>query len=316
MTELRIEELHKSDIKKAIDLWVWQYECYSSGNAAYQKQWLYETQDIERELSSMCEAGHAFAAVEDGKIAGYLGFWEFPFHGENSVFCPVFAHAAEEERKESIYLALYKHASEVWVSKGIFNHMLTFHIGDERLKSLLYDLGFGSYVADAFCIPRKSQEDSNIKRSSLADVDTLYGLVRESKDYYKAAPVFLKCGATEKEDLERLMENGAVFIAYVNGEAAGFMNARILEENDPATLAWRGMTMIDEIGAYIKPEYRARGLGGRLLNGVQNYCAQNGIEYIHVDFETANPYANRFWRKHFKPVLLSVRRTVNKDINS
>lgn len=75
--------------------------------------------------------------------------------------------------------------------------------------------------------------------------------------------------------------------------------------------------LLDEIGAFVQPDYRGgKGLGKQLEKAAFDYCRSNGISRLHVDFETANPYANRFWRKDFNPMLLSVRRTINKNINT
>jgi GNAT superfamily N-acetyltransferase len=81
------------------------------------------------------------------------------------------------------------------------------------------------------------------------------------------------------------------------------------------TLAVIGSGQIKELGAYIKKEYRGKGIGTRLLMEVVNYCQNSSIPYIHVNFETANPNASKFWPKYFKPAIRSVRRTINKDTN-
>ena len=67
--------------------------------------------------------------------------------------------------------------------------------------------------------------------------------------------------------------------------------------------------------AYIRPEYRGKGVGTDLLRSICEYCHKNDKSFLHVSFETANPDAIRFWPKHFKPAIRSVRRTVNKDAN-
>jgi len=72
---------------------------------------------------------------------------------------------------------------------------------------------------------------------------------------------------------------------------------------------------ISRIGAFVKSEYRGKGVGTRLLKEVFDYCVEAGKSFVHVSFETANPYANKFWLKYFKPAIRSVRRTINKDAN-
>ena len=79
------------------------------------------------------------------------------------------------------------------------------------------------------------------------------------------------------------------------------------------------LTITDSAGslcAYIRPEYRGKGVGTQLLQKVCEYCKKNGKPFLHVSFESANPDAIRFWPKHFKPAIRSVRRTVNKDANT
>ncbi len=69
------------------------------------------------------------------------------------------------------------------------------------------------------------------------------------------------------------------------------------------------------IGVYIQPEYKGMELGKEFLRNVFDYCNNNNIKGIHVDFETANLFADKFLRKYFNPLLLSVRRTINKNIS-
>lgn len=49
----------------------------------------------------------AIVAKLEERVVGFLACDEFPFHGENSVFCPAIGHAAIEEYKESVYIQLY-----------------------------------------------------------------------------------------------------------------------------------------------------------------------------------------------------------------
>ena len=70
------------------------------------------------------------------------------------------------------------------------------------------------------------------------------------------------------------------------------------------------------IDACVHPEYRNKGVGTALLREVFAFCNEKGKSYLHVSFESANSNAIRFWPKHFKPAIRSVRRTVNKDGNT
>lgn len=257
-------------------------------------------------------------------LCGYLVYDKFPFNGEMSTFCPALAHAVVEEHKEAGYLALYRSVSQEWVNQNIFNHMWTINFNDLKLRETLYDIGFGSYVIDAFaCSDGKidgacaNPSSFLITRASENDAEALYELVEESRLYYSAAPIFLKREPFQMDDIRRLIRESNVFIAWDNKKAIGFINVSISQGNNNIDMSLCNDGMLDEIGAYVQPNYRGgKGLGKQLVKAVFDYCRNNGIPRIHVDFETANSYANRFWRKDFSPMLLSIRRTINKNVNT
>ncbi|MDF2686658.1 MAG: hypothetical protein K0S55_1840, partial [Clostridia bacterium] len=99
-----------------------------------------------------------------------------------------------------------------------------------------------------------------------------------------------------------------------SNKIVGFMNLTIADNNDVFRMCSKGFGQIDEIGAYIKDEYRNKNIGNLFINAISEYCMQNNVPCVHVDFESANLYANRFWKKHFKPVMISLKRTTHADI--
>ena len=176
----------------------------------------------------------------------------------------------------------------------------------------------GSYVIDAFACTSdiiRGCCEYPVRKAELKDIDKLFHLVEESREYYRSAPLFLRRDQYSRKDLSEIVQNGGVFIAWDGSNAIGFINVSISQRHNIIELSVSNSGLIDEIGVYIKPEYRGKGLGKELLKNVFDSCSSNGIKGIHVDFETANLFANKFWRKYFKPMLLSVRRTVNKNIN-
>lgn len=318
INKFTISKMQESDITQAIKIWIEQYERYCSSDEAFPYYWRKNTEKMEGFLNRKVLEGTAIVAKSDNKLAGYLAYDEFPFNGEKSVFCPAIAHAAHEEYKEEVYLSLYKSISEEWVSRNVFNHMWTINYNDTELRSILFDLGFGSYLIDAFaCTDNSIRSNSacKIRKAEAQDVETLYDLVEESREYYSAAPLFLKRDQYSREDILQIIQKNNVFIAWENGIAAGFINVSISQIGNYIDLSVRNSGLMDEIGAYIKLSYRNKGIGKRLTEAAFDFCNVNNIQTIHVDFETANLYANKFWKKFFKPMLLSVRRTINKNIN-
>lgn len=310
-------EMQESDIAEAVNIWADQYLRYCSSKS-FPQSWLNNTSSIAGFLHKKVQDKAAIIVKSGNKLLGYLTYDEFPFNGEKSVFCPAIAHAAIEEYKEEVYLSLYKRISKEWVGRNVFNHMWTFFYNDTKLRGILYDLGFGSYLIDAFSCTNNlinASEAKAIRRAEIQDVDVLSDLVEESREYYRSAPIFLRRDQYSRDDILDIIQKSAVFIAWEANSAIGFMNVSVSQRDNLIDLSVHQCGLLDEIGAYIKPEFRGKGLGIELLKHVFDYCNNNGVEGIHVDFETANLFANKFWRKYFDPMLLSVRRTINKDIN-
>lgn len=319
-----VDDLTKKDIDQAIEIWIDQNRRYCNGDA-FPSYWRNTPPELAAFLQARIQRKSARALRLTGdstRLCGYMVFDRFPFNGEMSVFCPALAHAVAEEHKEAGYLVLYRSISQEWVEQNIFNHMWTINYNDLRLRSLLYDIGFGSYLIDAFaCSDAKIDgADSSaytVTRASENDAEALYELIEESRMYYRAAPIFLKRDPYQMDDVRRLIRESNVFIAWDNKKAIGFINVSISQENNNIDMTLRNDGLLDEIGAFVQPDYRGgKGLGKQLEKAAFDYCRSNGISRLHVDFETANPYANRFWRKDFNPMLLSVRRTINKNINT
>jgi predicted acetyltransferase len=314
---LQISNMQDLDIDEAKKIWVSQYELHCS-NKDFPVYWKEDTSLLGRFLSMKIKQESAIVAKLEGKVVGFLAYDAFPFNGEDSVFCPAIGHSALEEYKESVYLELYKRISQEWVNKNIFNHMWTIFFKDEKLKKVLFDLGYGSYLIDAFsdCNMHYSRESLNaIRKATIKDKETLYELVKESNQYYASAPLFLRRDEVTYGYIEEMISNNNVLIAWDQETPMGFINISISENNNFINLSTKNSGLIDEIGAYIKPQYRNKNLGMELLKAANDYCRQVETQHIHVDFETANLYANRFWKKYFTPMLLSMRRTINKNIN-
>lgn len=310
--------MQESEVVHAVTIWLQQYELYCARTDLFPHYWRENVSEITRYLTNKALNGAAIAVRSGTKMLGYLAYDELPFNGEKSVFCPAIAHAAIDEYKEEAYLSLYKHISKEWVDRDIFNHMWTIFYNDTKLRSILYDLGFGSYLVDAYAHTNDafiSNMAYKVTEAKLQDTELLYNLIDESKEYYRSAPIFLNRDQYLKEDIEAIIEKNKIFIAWDAHHAIGFIHVGISQRYNIFNLSIKNCGLIDEIGAYIKPEYRGKGLGKDLLKNVFDYCINNGICAIHVDFETANLFANKFWKKYFKPMLLSTRRTINKNIN-
>jgi ribosomal protein S18 acetylase RimI-like enzyme len=306
--------MEKKDINEVIDLWYENHLTYCDGKmlpaflpGGKQNMVKYFTERMVDEA--------AIILKDENNIIGYFSWISFIFHNEKSAFCPIIGHFGIEDSKEIVYTHLYNYVSKEWVKNDIFNHLWMINSKDNFLKKFSYDMGFGSYVIDA-CIKNATIKETdcqyNITRAERNDSELLFNLVEESRQYFLNAPIFLKRKIITREEIQDIIENNIVFLAWDNNELVGFMHIWINDGYDIEQLLTPESA---SIGAYIKLEYRGKGIGKLLLSHVFKYCSNNSINYVHVCFETSNTYANNFWRKYFNPIILSVRRTVNKDAN-
>jgi len=312
-----ISQMEKGDIDEAVNLWN-KNQSSLNYDRIMPKFLPGGKLKMEEYFMERINSGNAIILKNKNNILGYFSWIIFEFHNEKSSFCPFIGHSSIEHDKESIYTQLYNHASSEWVKNNIFNHLWMIGNEDNILKKFSYDIGFGSYVADAYIKNGLIEETENkyeIKRAENKDIELLFDLTEEARHYYLNAPIFLRREVIAEDIIKNIIENGAVFLAFDKSKAIGFMSVRKKRDYDIEQLFTPESASIETLGAYVTTKYRSQGIGKMLLFNVFQYCKNNGIEYVHVCFETSNIYANKFWRKYFKPAILSVRRTVNKDAN-
>lgn len=262
---------------------------------------------------------NAIISKKDDVIVGYFAWMYFDFHNEKSAFCPIIGYATFEEDGQTIYHTLYNYAAQQWEEEDRFNHLCMIFNDDYPLKDMLYDIGFGSHVIDDYLKVQKpvcqTTSKYKISRATSGDAEVLLELAKESIYYYLNSPIFLRRSDFELDDVIDIIKTDYLLVAWDNDTPIGFMNLSVQRGYNIENLASTNTGLISKVGAYIKPEYRGRGIGKCLLNKAINNCTEQNISYLHVCYETANPFAKIFWRKYFKTIILSVRRTVNKDIN-
>ncbi len=315
----KIATMKKEEIPQVLELWHNQYKKYFSRDFS-PDFWEGGKKEIESFLLQGIKHDTAIVAKENKEIAGYMAYMVVDFHSEKSAFCPIVGHAAIEEDKEQIYRAMYNYVSRKWIENNAFNHLWMIFCDDDKLKTMLYDIGFGSYVIDT-CqktsdVSLKINSPYRISTATLEDVNILYSLMEESRIYYVSPPIFLKRDVYTKEMITSFIKDNVVFIAWDGNTPIGFFGLTRSERYNIETLAVPDSGQIKGLGAFIIEEYRGRGIGKWLFKEVFDYCKDAKITYLHVNYETANPNASRFWPKYLKPVILSVRRTVNKDANA
>jgi GNAT superfamily N-acetyltransferase len=314
----QIVQMKNEDIPCALEIWHTQFIKFCS-NSLFPDFWIGGKATIESYLLEQIEKGNAIVAKMNEIIVGFMAWMYFDFHNERTAFCPIIGHASINENKEKVYLKLYNNSSKKWVQDNRFNHLWMTFFEDINLKNMLYEVGFGSYVMDACqkILPNMFQVDCpyRITKAVSNDADALLKLANETTKYYSDPPIFLKGREFSKDYITRIITQEHAFIAWDNDNMIGVISFSVNQGYHFERLTSVESSYICDIGAYIKPSYRGKGVGASLLKEVFDYCIKIGKPFIHVSYETANPYASKFWPKYFKPVIRSVRRTINKDAN-
>lgn len=317
--KLTIEPLNETHLASVTELWQARYREERVSVPVVSKSWITNTQTFTSFITAHIQEKRGIIVRMDDHIIGYLVYDRFDFHGEKTAFCPIMGHAALPSWKEVAYKTLYRIISKQWVETGYLNHIITFFAHDTLLEDLLFTLGFGLYVVDAFrsldSLPRDTGEVT-ITQAQIDDLDDVMRLGEESRSFFVEAPLFLMRDAHDRAYYKNNLENesGALFLAFKENKAVGILSIRKNDEDDPIMLTDARSTLIDGVGAYVLPAYRGEGIGGMLLQRATAWCRENDVDCIHVDFESANLYASKFWPKYFDPVLYSVKRRVNQDM--
>ena len=320
-TLLHTEAIGESHIPKLYEIWKCQYQKILVQHDYLPRTWLDNTSIFAHFIEQHVGEGNGIVTLLDDMVIGFMTYDAFDFHAEPTAFFPIMAHAAHEDYRLVAYSEMYNILAQILVDKGCLNHLMTFFAADQRLQEYLYELGFGLYVVDAYrdqqpITPGTSSPDIEVKRVRGEAIDPLATLVKESDSFYGEAPLFLLRQADGKEAILEMLadDNQAVFVAAKGDIFLGFIHVRRHNENDVVTLCNTSTATIDPLGAYIRKDYRGAGIGRRLLYEAIAWCGQQNVPTIHVDFESANYYANQFWPRYFTPILYSVKRRLNNDV--
>ena len=142
----------------------------------------------------------------------------------------------------------------------------------------------------------------HIRKAKPEDVPALVGLWREMWDLHSAAdPRFALAPKGQEAMAEWIgrhieMPTSCVLAACDPTDDArpvGYVLGMVLE-NPPVTPD-RFFGMVSEIA--VRADHRRRGVGGRLLAGIQDWFRLLRVSYVEVNVSVRNPVARAFWRK-------------------
>ena len=281
------------------------------------------TEDFSKRLSGMLHwlSGKPFgkAAIEDGKLVGYLIF-AGPFDGffgnVNGVFSPLGANAFSYEHQNRGRLAsmLLASIAEDFVKKGVSSCALSRYAHDEEVARSLVLCGFGIRCSDAvrnlssLILTYRSDNVvfNELQANEFSRIRKLrLGLVK----HLEGSPIFYPTDMKRFDEWFN-KENLRVFVAESDGEIIGFISTSDEAEN----FITEHRTMKNICGAYFDEKYRGTGLAQSLLSFIVDTFKAEGITHLGVDCETLNPTALNFWTKYFEEYTYSFARRIDERI--
>lgn len=271
-------------------------------------------------ISEMTGHRLGVAAVEDGKLAGFLTCyepWDNHFGTTMGTFSPVHAHGAGKLDRRRMYSLLYQAAAEKWVKHGVLSHAIALYAHDAEAVDSFFRNGFGLRCIDAirpvepiitgeypgytFCeIPKE-------------EISRAVPLKNRLIEHLLGAPSFIPLHfGFDREKLaeENERRKSRYFTASEARRTIAFIEIMKSGEN----FACEDAGMMNICGAYMLPEYRGSGIFTRLLSYLTDILAKEGFSRCGVDFESFNPTASGFWLKHFTAYTYSVVRRIDERI--
>ena len=316
-SKIETSTIQLSDIQEAINIWQKQVQHFNSGKEIY-PFWENKNERIEKYLKSAITNGNAFVAKQNGELVGYITCDIFNFHEALSAICHFIGNAASIGNREKIYLSLYNALSKHCVSKGALSHYIGICPDDLETREILFNIGFGAYVVFAqtqFNEVMSFTSGYDVGTAVISDTNEIFELYCESQRYFSNPPIFLKTPLCSLKRIEEKMKQNNIYVAKDNGKVIGIWDVEIAQNDIGHGLQSKGDALVcDEIGAYIKEEYRGENIGADFIKVVSDFCLDNGVKCAHVPWETSNPYANKFWRKYFSPITLALKRVIHPDI--
>ncbi len=188
---------------------------------------------VIEKLTWLLGAGPAFAALEAGELAGFLGTILVP-HFRNTArkgaYVPEWGHGAAAGRAASIYPALYRAAAAAWAEDGCQVHAISILAHDRAAVEQWFWQGFGLTVVDAVRpvqpLAASLPVPLTIRKAAPADAPLLAALDAEHCRHYTASPIFMAPPhqSTEAEFRAFLARpHNAAWLALDGATPAGFL---------------------------------------------------------------------------------------------
>jgi GNAT superfamily N-acetyltransferase len=284
-----------------------------------------ESNSSEEKIISMlkgCLEKHRGVAVyEKEKMIGYMtGSYIDELLGvHKGAYCPEWAHACANGNVFETYRVMYQAIGQKWVEDGCLTHAINFmNYAHEAQEAFCWN-GFGSVCVDAVRpiepINMEMPRELHIAIIEEKDIPVWLPLVDQHYRHLATSPAFKPYLEPESSDeLSSMLKKSGnlAWIVWKGNEAIGYMKVAPVEDGAAWMVNGEGKFAVN--GAYVKPEYRGKGIAKLLLSAIMKWALKEGFIRCSVDFEATNLEACQFWLKHFKPVCRSMVRRLDERI--
>jgi GNAT superfamily N-acetyltransferase len=271
--------------------------------------------DVAGRLTRMLATNPGVAALDGRDLVGHLAGWQIDgFKGpERGVYCPEWASVAV---RASVQRSLYAEMSRVWVAQGVANHVVCVLAHDSKALDAWNWDGFGMHVVDAIrtieAMGATAFPGVEFRKAAADDLDHFVPLADALAEHVMAAPVFchIPRPRTRDDHADRLAEPSRhVWLAMHGTDAIGYIQCET--PLDDVAFSVLSPTNVGVSGAFVRPDWRGRGVATALLECVLAWGREAGMTTCSVDFESSNIHACRMWLRHFQPVCYSLLRRVD-----
>ena len=277
---------------------------------------------LTKALAGLLSAPCGVAAMERGRVVGYLAFYP-PQAGKQSgvtAYSPAFANgAARWMDRAKVNCYLFTAAAERLLSQGVDRYEIGVYAHDQD--------ALAGYVWSEFgiqCTECLRMADAPVRGATSADccfeelalparlarMDELLCLWRLLADHLRQSPVFYAGREFTDESFRSYLSQPEtrLFVVQQGGELVGMMDAR---PEAPFFTGEEGMANVGDL--YLSPMLRGKGLAQGLLDfACQRLCA-DCFSRLWVCHGTANPTALRFWDRYFENVTYTLTRQLDRD---
>lgn len=273
-------------------------------------------------LHWLCSQSYGKAAVQEGRLVGYLLFagpWDGFFGDVKGVFSPLSGSAFSYECTDRGRLAsqLFQSVADDFVHDGVYSVAVCRFAHDEETARSFILNGFGIRCCDAVrelsemkLAATENACFSELLREEFIKIKPLeLGLVR----HLEKAPVFYPTDMNDPDswfDWWSGREGLRIFAAEADGKTIGF----IAVTTDGENYITETERMANICGAFFDTAYRGGGLAQSLLSYICETLKSEGITHLGVDCETLNPTALNFWGKYFDHYTYSYARRIDERI--